>query len=99
MMQGFSNKYLDLQSKSAYIARSLPKIGQTSMNKDLMVVATKSSSLLFDLYPRIICEASLIDCSHQVRIRSHVYQDPRQAVVSSLVLEVSFGSFRQSQQV
>jgi len=33
------------------------------------------------------------------RIRSHVYQAPRQAVASSLVLEVSFGSFKQSQQV
>ena len=33
------------------------------------------------------------------RIRSHVYQAPRQAVVSGLVLEVSFGSFKQSQQV
>ena len=146
------------------------------MNQALMVVATKSCSLLFDLYPRIhmnrtlmiaasksrsnsfcwnLYEASLNGCSHQVlfrfhltntyyiyfflflsffvfflkinistyksrveierenvinlhkalssklvwRIRSHVYQAPRQAVVSGLVLEVSFGSFKQSQQV
>ncbi|KAF3596700.1 hypothetical protein DY000_02021673 [Brassica cretica] len=37
-MQGFSDKYLELQA---------------SMNQDLMVVATKPCSLLFDLYPRI----------------------------------------------
>ncbi|WZZ35874.1 hypothetical protein YC2023_019275 [Brassica napus] len=81
-MQGFSNKYLDLQvnissyplflltfslSQSLLIfARSLTKIGQASMNQDLMVVATKSCSLFFDLYPRIICEVSLNGCSHQV---------------------------------
>ncbi|KAG5397531.1 hypothetical protein IGI04_019345 [Brassica rapa subsp. trilocularis] len=64
-MQRFSNKYLDLQSKSAYIAKSLTKIGQASMNQALMVVATKSCSLLFDLYPRIICEAIINGCSHQ----------------------------------
>ena len=76
MMQRFSDKYLDLhanissyhlsQSKSAYIARSLTKIVQASMNQAVMVVATKSCSLLLDLYPRIICEASLNGCSHQV---------------------------------
>ncbi|KAF3543849.1 hypothetical protein DY000_02007058 [Brassica cretica] len=37
------------------------KIGQASMNQGLMVVATKSCSLLFDPYPRILCEASLED--------------------------------------
>ncbi|KAG5397735.1 hypothetical protein IGI04_019549, partial [Brassica rapa subsp. trilocularis] len=31
-----------------------------------MVVATKPCSLLFDLYPRILCEASLEDCRLQV---------------------------------
>ncbi|KAG5415443.1 hypothetical protein IGI04_003010 [Brassica rapa subsp. trilocularis] len=31
-----------------------------------MVVATKPCSLLFDLYPRIVCEASLEDCRLQV---------------------------------
>ena len=82
MMQGFSNKYLDLQvnitsyplsllifslSQSLLIfARSLTKIGQASMNQALMVVSTKSYSRRFDLYPRIICEASLNGCSQQV---------------------------------
>ena len=82
MIEGFSNKYLDLQvnissyplsllifslSQSLLIfARSLTKIEQASMNQALMVVATKSWSLLLDLYPRIICEANLNGCSHQV---------------------------------
>ncbi|KAG5415447.1 hypothetical protein IGI04_003014 [Brassica rapa subsp. trilocularis] len=73
-MLGYSDKYLKLQSlsnfslesKFASIARSLTKIGQASMNQDLMVVATKSCSLLFDIYPRILCEASLEDCCLQV---------------------------------
>ena len=81
MMQGLSNKYLDLQvnissyplsllifslSQSLLIfARSLTKIGQASINQALMVVSTKSCSLRFDLYPKIICEASLNGCSHQ----------------------------------
>ncbi|KAF3596558.1 hypothetical protein DY000_02022823 [Brassica cretica] len=85
-MQGFSDKYLELQeklvpnfslsnfsleSKSASIAGSVTtgsvtKIGQASKNQDLMVVATKPCSLLFDLYPRILCEASLEDCRLEV---------------------------------
>ena len=88
-MQGFSNKYLDLQvngsfflsllqflshSKSAFIARSLTKIGQTSMNQTLMVLATKSCSLLFDIYPRILCESSLNGCSHQILLESFTYR-------------------------
>ena len=64
MMQGCSNKYLDLQVnksffplslsllisfsvKVCFIARSLTKIGHASMNQALMVLATKSCSLLF----------------------------------------------------
>ncbi|KAF3526400.1 hypothetical protein F2Q69_00047306 [Brassica cretica] len=47
-------------------AGSVTKIGQTSMNQVLMVVATKPCSLLSDLYPRILCEASLEDCRLQV---------------------------------
>ena len=89
MMQGCSNKYLDLQvNKSSYplsllisplvkvrfIARSLTKVGQTSMNQALMVLATKSCSLLFDLYPRILCESSLNGCSHQVLFESFTYR-------------------------
>ena len=76
MMQGFSNKYLDLQvnissyhlsllnfslSQSLLIfARSLTKIGLASMNQTLMMVATKSCSLLFDLYPRIFVKQALM---------------------------------------
>ena len=87
-MQGLSKKYLDLQvnissyplsllifslSQSLLIfARSLTKIGQTSMNQVLMVVATESCSLLFDIYPGIICEASLNGCSHQVMFGFHL---------------------------
>ncbi|KAG5415444.1 hypothetical protein IGI04_003011 [Brassica rapa subsp. trilocularis] len=58
-MQGFSNKYLDLQSRSPYISRSLTKIGQASTNQVSMVVATKPCSLLFDLYPRIHMKRAL----------------------------------------
>ncbi|KAG5374504.1 hypothetical protein IGI04_042184 [Brassica rapa subsp. trilocularis] len=37
-------------------AGSVTKIGQASMNQNLMVVATKLCSLLFDIYPRVLCE-------------------------------------------
>ncbi|KAF2535964.1 hypothetical protein F2Q68_00020337 [Brassica cretica] len=64
---------LEYRSQDARIFRqvsgtagSVTKIGQASMNQDLMVVATKPCSLLFDLYPRILCEASLEDCRLQV---------------------------------
>ena len=75
MMQGFSNKYLDLQvkvssyllsllislfSQSLLIAGSLTRIGHAFMNQALMVVATKSCSLLFDLYPRIHMNRTLM---------------------------------------
>ncbi|KAG5384423.1 hypothetical protein IGI04_035893 [Brassica rapa subsp. trilocularis] len=38
-------------------AGSVTKIGHASMNQNLMVVATKLCSLLFDLYPRVLCES------------------------------------------
>ncbi|KAG5377577.1 hypothetical protein IGI04_025419 [Brassica rapa subsp. trilocularis] len=38
-------------------AGSVTKIGQASMNQNLMVVATKLCSLLFNLYPRVLCES------------------------------------------
>ncbi|KAL0682499.1 hypothetical protein Bca4012_049346 [Brassica carinata] len=56
-MQRFSDKYLELQVK---VTGSVTMIGQASMNQDLMVVATKSCLLLFDLYPRIPCEQALM---------------------------------------
>ncbi|KAL0668911.1 hypothetical protein Bca4012_031615 [Brassica carinata] len=61
-MQGFSNKYLNLQVnnssfplsllisplvKVCFIARSLTNVGQASMNQALKVVATKSFRILF----------------------------------------------------
>ncbi|KAF2587522.1 hypothetical protein F2Q70_00037231 [Brassica cretica] len=54
-----SDRYLDfsLESKSASIAGSVTKIGQASMNQNLMVVATKFCSLLFNLYPRFLCKS------------------------------------------
>ena len=40
------------------------------MNQALMVVATKSYSLLFDIYPKITWEASLNGGCHQVLLES-----------------------------
>ena len=88
MMQGCSNKYLDLQInnnsfslsllisplvKVCFIARSLTKVEQASMNQVLMVLATKSCSLLFDLYPRIFVNQVLMvvatkSCSNSLPI-------------------------------
>ena len=67
MMQGCSKKYLDLKVNNSsyhlsllisplvkvyFIARSLTKVGQASMDQALMVFATKSCSLFFNLYPK-----------------------------------------------
>ncbi|KAG5397775.1 hypothetical protein IGI04_019589 [Brassica rapa subsp. trilocularis] len=58
MMQGCSNKYPDLQSKSAYIARLLTKIGQASMNQALMREGDKSTQgFTFQT-----CSKNLIPC-------------------------------------
>ncbi|KAG5393711.1 hypothetical protein IGI04_023674 [Brassica rapa subsp. trilocularis] len=79
-MQGFSNKYLDLQSKSASIAGSLTKrtcFHESSLNggchqvlihvnRTLMIAATKSRSNSFCWNPY---EASINGCSHQDRNR------------------------------
>ena len=46
--------------KVGFIARSLTKVGYASMNQALMVLATKSYSLLFDLYPRIFVKQALM---------------------------------------
>ncbi|KAG2328771.1 hypothetical protein Bca52824_011499 [Brassica carinata] len=53
---------------------TLTEIGQASMNQALMVVATKSCSLLFDLNLRIHCEASLEGGNHQVLFESFTYR-------------------------
>ena len=60
--------------KVCFIATSLTKVGHASMNQALMVLATKSCSLLFDLYPRILCESNLDGCSHQVLFESFTYR-------------------------
>ena len=44
------------------------------MNQALMVLTTKSSSLLFEIYPRILCELSLNGCTHQVMFESFTYR-------------------------
>ncbi|WZZ70990.1 hypothetical protein YC2023_082360 [Brassica napus] len=79
------------ESKSAYIARSLTKIGHASMNQALMVVATKTCSLLFDLYPRIIYEASLNGCSHQVNTALIAQESEPEVDFASLV-EIASGT-------
>ncbi|KAG5414585.1 hypothetical protein IGI04_002152, partial [Brassica rapa subsp. trilocularis] len=55
-----------LKQVSGY-AGSLTKIGQASMNQALMVVATKSCSHLFDLYPRIHVNRTLMIAATKFR--------------------------------
>ncbi|KAG5400083.1 hypothetical protein IGI04_014690 [Brassica rapa subsp. trilocularis] len=86
MMQRFSDKYFGAASK-------MTKIGQASMNQDLMVVATKPCSLLFDLYPRILCEASLEDCRLKVPFKFFNYsrvEIEREKVINESTQGVTF---------
>ena len=105
-MQGCSNKYLDLQVNiSSYhlsllifslcqslliLARSLTKIGQASMNQALMVVATKSCSLLFDLYPRIHMNRTLMIVATKSRSNSFCW-NPYEASLNGCSHQVMFG--------
>ena len=61
---------ISLLNQGLFYFKTVIKIGQASMNQNLMVVGTKLCSLLFDLYPRIPCEASLEDCRLQVPFES-----------------------------
>ena len=106
MMQRFSNKYLHLQvkinsyplsllifslSQSLFIfARSLTKIGQTSMNQALMVVATKSCALIFDLFPRIHVNRTLMIAATKFR-SNFVCWNPYEASVNGCSHQVMFG--------
>ncbi|KAF2533034.1 hypothetical protein F2Q70_00031305 [Brassica cretica] len=49
------------------------QIGHASMNQDLMVVATKSCSLLFDLYPRIHMNRALKIATTKSRSNSFLF--------------------------
>ena len=85
-VSGPAGKHLFLSSLSLLIfslsqsllifAWSSTKIRHASMNQALMVVATKSYSILFDIYPRIICEASHNGCCWGKIPRYHFLQPP-----------------------
>ncbi|KAG5388681.1 hypothetical protein IGI04_030222 [Brassica rapa subsp. trilocularis] len=82
-MQGFSNKYLDLQ------------IGQVSMNQVLMVVATKSCSFFFLPISKNSYESSLDDCRHEVAFEFFFCWNPYEASLNEreIVINLSTQGF------
>ena len=69
---------------------SLTKIGQASMNQVLMVVATKSCSHLFDVYPRIHVNRTLTIAATKFRLNFFCL-NPYEASLSGCSHQVLFG--------
>ncbi|KAG5375942.1 hypothetical protein IGI04_040538 [Brassica rapa subsp. trilocularis] len=85
-----SDMYLELKSKSASIAGSVTKIGQASMNQNLMsslrkrALKTAASKSRFELFYLSLYESSLNGFSHQGRNleRENVINNLNQALPS-----------------